>query len=333
MILALVILFSLQNSKTCFAEKKWYQDHERGWFWYELIPEAPPEEPKEPEKQEAPIIVSTPSTQEPQPPPPLSAEWFKENLQKYQEIAIDNPTPENVAAFLYLQRVMLDKSQRFAEQVKHVVQMDALLDQGSRRPLAEYAGVQYSKEVRENRKRLMREIAGKAGIFFFFQGGCGQCEIQAPVLKSLNDLFGFVVFPISINGMPLKNKSFPEYETDKGQAHGLNVFQTPAMFLGKPSTREIIPLAQSAMSRDQLEERILVAAKDAGWITEEEYNSTRGFNADMALNLSHNSIPDNINDEKLINYIKELYKRRTKGLQTTSSADNNNNCEGCKIGN
>lgn len=330
LILFLAIVFTLQWNAAGLAEENWYEEHEKGWFWYELIPEIQKEEPKEPPKPEAPMQVSTPSVQEPQAPPPLSADWIRENLEKYEKIAIDNPTPDNVRAFLYLQRVMLDKSQRFSDQVKHVVQMDALLDQGTRRPSAEYGGAQYSKEVLATRRRLMAEIAKKAGIFFFFQGGCGQCEIQAPVLKRMKDRDDFVIFPISVNGMPLKSNMFPDYAIDKGQARSLKVFQTPAMFLGKPDTREILPLAQNTLSRDQLEDRILVAARDAGWISQDEFNSTRALKAELALDLNPYSMPKDLKEEELIDFVKNLYRQRADGMSEISGSINDDNCKECK---
>jgi conjugal transfer pilus assembly protein TraF len=104
-----------------------------------------------------------PTPPKPQGPPALSVEWIKENLEKYKVFAIDNPTPENVAAFMYLQRVMLDKSQRFAEQVKHVVQLDPYLDQGTRRPIATYGGTEFSKE-RTAQGRLLSQIETSAKV-------------------------------------------------------------------------------------------------------------------------------------------------------------------------
>jgi conjugal transfer pilus assembly protein TraF len=309
-LLAAVLALAFRSGLPVRAEggQNWLTDHERGWFWYEPIPEEIPEEPLEPPP--VPPQVSAPVPPQPQGPPPLSAEWIRENLEKYQRAAIDHPTPENVAAFLYIQRVMLDKSQRFAEQVKHMVQLDPLLDQGTRRPLASYGGAQFSREALAARQRLLMEIARQAGIFFFFQGGCGHCDIQAPVLKGLEQRYGFVVFPISLDGQPLKNHDFPEYALDRGQARRLQVIQTPAMFLGQPKTRNIIPLGQSTLSRDQLEDRILTAARDAGWITPAEHESTRGFKMEMALDLTPEAFPTGMNEKDLIEYIKKMYEQR-----------------------
>ncbi|MFA5183593.1 MAG: conjugal transfer protein TraF [Syntrophales bacterium] len=331
-IIILALLFILRPPFTVQgAESSQWTDHERGWFWYELIPEEIPEEPLvEPPPAPTPTPVTVPAPQKPQGPPPLSAEWIRENLEKYQRLAIDNPTAENVAAYLYIQRVMLDKSQRFSEQVKHVVQLDPFLDQGTRRPIASYGGAQFSKEALAARQRLMVRIAQQAGIFFFFQGGCGHCEIQAPVLNSIIERYSFVVFPISIDGQPLKNGLFPKYVMDRGQARQLQVIQTPAMFLGKPNSRDIIPLGQSALSRDQLEDRILTAARDAGWITPQEYESTRGFKTEMALDLKPDSLPADLKEQDLIPYIQKLYSQRlTGGVKGANPSETGENCGEC----
>jgi conjugal transfer pilus assembly protein TraF len=311
-IFILAVALLLWPTHTLLAQQSWLNDHERGWFWYEVEPEPPEEEepPSPPPVQPPPPQASAPAPPQPQGPPALSVEWIKDNMEKYKILAIDDPSPQNVAAYMYLQRVMLDKSQRFAEQVTHVVQMDPYLDSGTRRPIATYGGTEFSKEARAAQARLLARIAQQAGIFFFFQKGCGHCEIQAPILKTLEERYSFNIIPISLNGEPLKNNLFPQYVLDRGQARSLQVIQTPALFLGNPNTQKIIPLGQSTLSMDQLEERIITAARDAGWITPEEYNSTLGFNAGMALDLKQGEIPQNLNDKEMVEYIKKLYSER-----------------------
>jgi conjugal transfer pilus assembly protein TraF len=48
-------------------------------------------------------------------PAPLSAAWLRANLERFRDQAIDDPSPRNVALYLYLQRLVLDKAERFAE--------------------------------------------------------------------------------------------------------------------------------------------------------------------------------------------------------------------------
>lgn len=284
------------------GDDQWRWDHERGWFWYE---EPPVEEP-EPEPEAAPPnIVSMPKP--PSGPPPLSAQWLRENLEKYQIIAIDNPTPENISMYLYLQKTMLDKSQRFAEGVMRVVQFDPYLDQNTRRPLASFGAAESSHLALQAKKEALSLIAQKAGIFFFFKSGCQHCEIQAPLLKSLQDRYGFKIFPVSVDGKPLGNDLFGGYERDKGQAKAMGVVQTPAMFLGRPDTKEVLLLGQTSIAQPELEQRIIEAAFEAGWVEEQEYQSTKGWNSWMALDLKPGQVPKEMDDKQMLEYLKRLY--------------------------
>lgn len=306
------VIISLASGPAWLAEAAplpWYSDHERGWFWYEVEPEPEPEE-QAPETAMPPAPEVPARAEQPADPPVLSAAWIRKYLEKFQERAIDNPTPENVAAFLYVQRAMMDKSQRFAEQVVNVVRQDPYLDQNTRRPIATFGNNLFAREAQAARQAILQKIARQAGIFFFFQSTCKQCEIQAPVLKGLQDRYGFVVFPVSVDGLPLANGLYPDYAADRGQARALGVVKTPAMFLGKPSGREIVPLGQNTLAAPQLEENILAAARDAGWITPEEYNRTQGMDASLALNLTPDAMPVGLSEEAVVEYIKKLYREQ-----------------------
>ncbi|MCX7100910.1 MAG: conjugal transfer protein TraF, partial [Methylobacter sp.] len=125
---------SVQNST-------YYEDKERGWFWYEEpVLDEDVAEP-EPLLPEPPPIQEKKAEPEPAKPPeakPLSAEWFRKNMEKYRDKAIDEPTPQNVSAYMYLQRVMLDKAEKFTEVSQQVVMSDPVLDENSRRPIATF---------------------------------------------------------------------------------------------------------------------------------------------------------------------------------------------------
>jgi hypothetical protein len=106
------------------------------------------------------------------------------------------------------------------------------------------------------------------------------------------------------------------------------------MFLGNPNTQKIIPLGQSTLSMDQLEERIITAARDAGWITPEEYNSTIGFNAEMALDLKPGEVPRNLDEQDMVKYIKKLYSERLgpegAGVNSLPNPKTEENCTECR---
>lgn len=278
---------------------RYFQRHREGWFWYETAP-APEEAPKPP--------LAAPATK-PEPPnaavepPALSAEWLKINIPKYLDRALDAPTPENVAAYYYLQRVALDKSNRFSDVAQEVVTEDYALDEVSRRPLATYAVNEMNRVAGATRAEVLREIGAQAGILFVYHSECRYCAIQAPVLKAFARLYGFTILPIALDGLPLPDGSFPDYRPDTGQARELGVQQTPAMFLARPPNR-VVELAQGALSIDELTQRVVIAAKQLGLIDEKSYDRTRPVHT-TALATDLHPPPDIAGDpQKLIDYIR-----------------------------
>jgi conjugal transfer pilus assembly protein TraF len=128
----------------------------------------------------------------------------------------------------------------------------------------------------------LERIAKTAGVLFFFRSDCPYCEAQAPLLKLLEARYGFSVLPVSIDGAPLPGGAFLNFRQDRGQAQALNVVSTPALFLARPPNN-MVPLSQGLLSLAQLQERIVVAAVEAGWISEHEYTRTRPVTADLML--------------------------------------------------
>ncbi len=128
----------------------------------------------------------------------------------------------------------------------------------------------------------MQRIAETAGVLFFFRSDCPYCEAQAPLLQLLASRYGFSILPVSIDGAPLPGGAFPEFRQDRGQAQALGVVSTPALFLVRPPDA-VVPLSQGLLSLAQLQERVVVAAVEAGWISEGEYTRTRPVTADLTL--------------------------------------------------
>jgi conjugal transfer pilus assembly protein TraF len=261
-----------------------YFREREGWFWYEREPEPQPEPeppspstPKPPES-EAPALSDAP----PEGPKPLSAEWIREHIGEYRDAAIDDPSPQNVALYLYLQRVALDKSSRFAAATQRAVQLDPFLDEITQRPTATFAANLTNRQAGDNRDDVVRRIAETAGVLFFFRSDCAYCEAQAPLLKLLESRYGFSILPVSIDGAPLPGSTFPQFRQDRGQAQTLGVVSTPALFLVRPPDA-VVPLSQGLLSLAQLQERVVLAAVEAGWISEGEYTRTRPVTADLTL--------------------------------------------------
>jgi len=270
------------------SEAQFYFRGEEGWFWYaEPPPEPEPEPPLEPEP--APAVSATPPAPPPpaelaQPaaPAPFSAAWYRANLPKYRDAALDHPTPANVAAYLYLQRVAMDQASRFTDVAQRVVWQDPYLDETVRRPLAEYAAAETSRQAAAARETLARDLAAQAGIWFFYRSDCPHCHLQATVLALLEQHFGFIVTAIALDGGALPDGRYPQFARDQGQAATLGVTTTPALFLVRPPA-DVLPISQGALARDELLQRMLALAAQAGWISATDFERTRPVKADWRL--------------------------------------------------
>jgi len=123
------------------------------------VPDAPP-----------PIAETTAPAQAPLPPTaqsgpaPLKAAWLRANLERFRDQAIDDPTTRNVALYLYLQRLVLDKAERFAEATQRAVWADPLLDETTRRPLATFAANLVNREAGAAREAALAAIADQGGL-------------------------------------------------------------------------------------------------------------------------------------------------------------------------
>ncbi len=272
-------------------EVSYFADKQRGWFWYEVLPEPVLEKKPEPvlpkpATSQSETIDKQPKVEEPQPtqpaqipptePAPLSSAWLRKNMESYLNQAIDDPTHENVAAFYYLQRVMMDKAERFTNAARYVVMSDPQLDETVRRPISTFAANEANHQAGVVAEQALKDIAGQAGILFFFRSDCAYCHVQAPILSMLERAYGFKIYAVSLDGLPMPNGLFGNFKLDRGQAALLGVEQTPAMFLMKPP-KQIVPLSQGVLSLEEITGRILLAGKEAGWIDPSQYQTTQGI--------------------------------------------------------
>ena len=249
-----------------------------GWHWYEPIPEEEKDQ-LQPEKPKAEPNEITPTLQPIEPaaagPAPMTTVWFRENLPKYRDAAIDDPTKENVETYMYLQRAAMDKAQRFAEQFSRVSVGNPWLDEINRRSLATFGTQTQDRDAGQKRRELIKELPSKTGIFYFFRADCVYCQKQAPILKTFADTNGFEVIAISLDGMPMPGGEFPNFKVDQGQARMLSVDTVPAIFLVEPKTNTASPIGIGMMAYPELEERTLIAAINENWITENQFLATR----------------------------------------------------------
>jgi len=254
------------------------EDGKRGWFWYEIEPE--PEEESE-EEPDPPLMAKPEPKKEPEKKPegptPLSAAWFKINLDKFRDKAIDSASDEDVKAYLYLQRVAMDKAERFKNTYMKVVMGNSDLDENSRYPESSGGGRVLDESSYTNSKEIFSLLSERVGIFFFYKNKkeCPVCIPQTRALDTFARKSGIKVFPVSLDGSETDGKNFMPFKKDDGHFEKFGLKYTPAVVLAAPSQNTFQIINQGgAFDASETIEKFLKAALYIGAITEEQYRKT-----------------------------------------------------------
>jgi conjugal transfer pilus assembly protein TraF len=232
-----------------------------GYYWYKQDPE---EGPKPAPKVAVPNpVVAAPAKE---PLKALSTEWMRTNMPKLLDAAVDNPTTENVANYMYAQRVLLDKSQNFSEKVKEVVSSDPFLDENNRVPIAQFAQAGFSRNTKAGQDEVLSFLGGKGGLWVFIDEPekCSACADYAHNILEGNKSAPGIATQFKFDYRKI-NVSTP---AGKAAAKRLKLTVTPTTVLVIPPAGFFL-VSQGLMSQTQLSERLLIAAKTSGILTKE----------------------------------------------------------------
>ena len=269
-------------------KKSFFGGNSEGYWWYKKDPD-----PKKIKKQtQKPVIAKTEPKEEPKkeeekpkvaqktPPKVGSTAWIRENLKAYLELATDNPTVENLTAYLYMQRLAIDRAEQFAQAGKLAVQGDPLLDAYSIAPVGGGDTVGREAYLDAERKRILKDIYQKVGVFYVFKNRCFMCDEQARALKNGESMLGMTIKAISLDEPSQGSKSaeaFPDYQIDPNVIKKFKIVALPATFLYNAETDEIKPLMQGMVTLNEMSTRVINKAKQFNWIDQKQFNFVKPF--------------------------------------------------------
>lgn len=254
------------------GEEVGYWTHKSdGWHFYEPEPKK-----IKPRRKPEPIPMPVPTVPVPPPveqgPAPLSAAWLRDNIQVYMDRAIDNPTPENVELVAYLQRLSLDKAERYAQAMVQVPMNNPALDEYARSPITAVQRDAAEDQMSAAKKYALAKLSQRVGLWYFFSSTCPYCARQDPILDRFQRKTGFNVLSISLDGGPHASGVPKPYVVDQGHAQQLGVMTTPTLVVADTVTNELHNLAAGLRTNSEIESRLLDLGKANGWITEAEYD-------------------------------------------------------------
>ena len=247
---------AVDRDETRVADSYW-RDRERGWFWYDdPLPERK-EGPKP--KSKAVPTISAPTA------PRKASELVEfEALQKRVEdlrnIAIINPSEQNIRNYLDIQNFVIEKASTFADVAQRVIWATPELDPTvTGRPVNAKALEVFDREQAGARTNTVAQLSQTHALFFFFRSDCPYCHQFAPLLRDFEAKFGLKIVPISVDGGGLPE--FRNPRVDNGIARTLDVRQVPALFLAEPRGGKITPIGYGVLSESELLERIYVVTQ------------------------------------------------------------------------
>lgn len=230
-----------------FAEKSFYDDHARGWHWYERQKEKSKQDNK-------PQGAKISALQE--------LKNYQQELEESKALAVLYPTAENVLNYQKKQYEMIQKSGKFAEVWMKNTYTNPDIDFTAQFPTSQNSRHIYLAEQRKKTEAKIKKLSDEYGLFFFFKNDCPYCEAFAPVVKAFSEKYSWEVLAISEFGE--QHELFSRSVQDNGLAEIWGVNTYPSLFAVNPKTGHVIPIAIGMISIQEMEERILSITKEEG---------------------------------------------------------------------
>ena len=224
-----------------------------GWHFY-CDPAAPsnraaPPAGREP-KPDAPVPVMTETGAV------AEIARMRQALEESRAVAILEPTPDNVAAYLYLQQESLQRAATFSDVFRRVVWSTPELDYTLTRPTGALSKQLWSDERLAAQRTALGNLGERFGLIYLGDAGCAGCRVFGPLLRAFALRHGLDVLAVSLTGEDLEG--WPEAVPDNGRAAelGLQGAPVPAVVLFDTETGQVLPVSFGVIAEDQLAERI-----------------------------------------------------------------------------
>ncbi|MFC6276890.1 conjugal transfer protein TraF [Psittacicella hinzii] len=269
-----------------------YGAQEQGWFYYnwdleqeldgEVFPQ--PQLPHNPNPELVPQSTPEPtSTPKAVPPVPsnITVAWLQQHLPQYLERAMDQPTTENVLAYLYLQAYAQQKAWVFAEQAQMVSQGNPYLDNNAAFTVNASARQYREQLANQLRKKLFNLHADKFVLLMVISG-----DFES---KNFAELISMAVknYGVKLGIFDIQGRVYAGLEQHMQQLPVAKVLefvqqqQTPIFptlyVVDKEKTQVLVAGATDLVD---LEARLMRYLYSAGLVTRVEFNMARGIMAE-----------------------------------------------------
>lgn len=238
-------------------------EEDLGWNFY--FPDIVDVDEKVEPEQILPQVASAPSKPKSM---PMSVEWFREHYPTIRDRAINNPTRDNLAAELFAQKVMFDKSEVYSRKRNFVQSTDPYLQEGNRLPMFGTAATAMLSESNELKSEAISEVFEKTGLLVFYDHECVYCRKMVAIINSIDSKYPHLDMrvmarnapkPDVIPGLKPNIRVYPDEFFRLSENLPEPIQHWPAFILSVPPSDYYI-IAQGAVPRTELFNRILNVA-------------------------------------------------------------------------
>lgn len=278
---AALILSSI--SSPILAKDGYFQEASEGWFWYkdpveEVEVEPEPVLPPEPKPiEEAEKVQAKPTLQ------PGSVAWLREAMPIALDLATDDPSPQNVERYFYLQKMAADKAEVFSEVAQLVTTGHPELDEGRRRPRQDTFAKRLERDAEAAKRKVLSTVFKTSALVLFVDESCSGCGLLADNLFRMSQTHGLVWKVVSLDGTVLPDNFNTEQTFDDGLAGKLGVAEGGAVFLATPPSM-FTPVTWNPTGGAEIADRVLMVARRVGIISNEQFDATRAVNPMIGVN-------------------------------------------------
>lgn len=253
-IINILILIAFDAFGTPLSES-WYGKHGQGWFWYKddnRVKGGISGQEKEislqgnlPSRSSETYYtdqVDAIGTKNKEIFSRLIMEPSEENFREYAEVI--KSVRGKISVLRNLQKVLFLKSPQYDPKVRFPVSQDAI-----------------AARDREEKKKITGKLTmmnKRYGLILFVQNGCPYCDIFEPVVKRLEEKYGFKVLAVSSGG--IKEDSLFALIADNGISRQVKVENFPSLYLFEYGREKYYPVAGGAISLEEIERNIYEAA-------------------------------------------------------------------------
>lgn len=232
----------------CLAQKTFYQDRERGWYYRECI---------DCKEKETTTKTTTPNNSLAN----MSGDQVLDTLKSVQkEIEVRQaryvlePTVENAHDFLSYQKLMFNNASKASEAMQTALIKYPYLDSRLENPVSQQAlSIKRQEEVKQNDAKI-REFAQNFKLLYFFKSGCPYCQEFQPVLERMVQNYNFNIEAISTEFS--KNLTFPT-RIDRELSSKLNIQLYPTLIAYNEKNNIYLPISRGYLPEDELKQNIL----------------------------------------------------------------------------